>query len=628
MTRFQLRRDILANWTSSNPILLQGEPVFELDTFKFKIGDGLQNYNDLPYIGDHSGSGVGTPGGINYSIQFKDPDGTFGGSSNFTFNNSTGRFAINVNSPSSTFHLRSSIPEAFRLEGQATIKPKIQFASVNEGVLGEIRSYADYLSFGGTTDATSIRVSDDGDTLVGSGPTIPFGYKFQVYDDVAGNFLTQIQNENAGGDGLWILSAAGASSRNALRAGGNASDIATFIKGDGRIGIKVLAPTEDLDVLGQIRLRGGSPSTGRVLTSDVDGVGSWQEPQTNDSSGANGRVQLSDGSNGFTHNENLQYDAANGLSIGSTGFIALTLSKSARISNSGSAFMELTETGLGLTTTLQTNDTDGGELVMPNASNQIAIKLSAGGNSYFENNIGIGTTVPTQKLDVNGQIRIRGGSPGAGKVLTSDASGNATWQTASSGGTPAGSTGYIQYNSSGSFGGESALFWNSNNNRLGINTTVPYASLDVNGQIRIQGGNPGADKILVSDVNGVASWESTIRTYEVEIGPWDMTSRTQIAVKLPNVSDVRKIRCIEVLIQEDRPSNPQIYLLNNKFWNDDNAGIGFIQETGGSIYVYLFNSLTSWFATIHNFGVRSFNNTTINRGWVTYCVSPRTQIYI
>jgi hypothetical protein len=30
-------------------------------------------------------------------------------------------------------------------------------------------------------------------------------------------------------------------------------------------------------------------------------------------------------------------------------------------------------------------------------------------------------------LDVNGQIRIRGGSPGAGKVLTSDANGLATW---------------------------------------------------------------------------------------------------------------------------------------------------------------------------------------------------------
>ncbi len=45
-------------------------------------------------------------------------------------------------------------------------------------------------------------------------------------------------------------------------------------------------------------------------------------------------------------------------------------------------------------------------------------------------NVGIGTTTPTQKLDIDGQVRIRGGAPGAGKVLTSDANGNATWLAA------------------------------------------------------------------------------------------------------------------------------------------------------------------------------------------------------
>jgi len=44
-------------------------------------------------------------------------------------------------------------------------------------------------------------------------------------------------------------------------------------------------------------------------------------------------------------------------------------------------------------------------------------------------NVGIGTAEPTQKLDVEGQIRLRGGNPGKGKVLTSDESGNASWET-------------------------------------------------------------------------------------------------------------------------------------------------------------------------------------------------------
>ena len=44
-------------------------------------------------------------------------------------------------------------------------------------------------------------------------------------------------------------------------------------------------------------------------------------------------------------------------------------------------------------------------------------------------NVGIGTTAPTQKLDVNGQVRIQGGGPVAGEVLTAaDATGAASWE--------------------------------------------------------------------------------------------------------------------------------------------------------------------------------------------------------
>jgi hypothetical protein len=50
------------------------------------------------------------------------------------------------------------------------------------------------------------------------------------------------------------------------------------------------------------------------------------------------------------------------------------------------------------------------------------------------NNIGIGTSAPGAKLEVNGQLKITGGTPGVNKVLTSDASGLATWQTPAGGG--------------------------------------------------------------------------------------------------------------------------------------------------------------------------------------------------
>ena len=42
-------------------------------------------------------------------------------------------------------------------------------------------------------------------------------------------------------------------------------------------------------------------------------------------------------------------------------------------------------------------------------------------------NVGIGTIAPTSKLEVNGQVKITGGTPGANKVLTSDATGLGSW---------------------------------------------------------------------------------------------------------------------------------------------------------------------------------------------------------
>ena len=42
--------------------------------------------------------------------------------------------------------------------------------------------------------------------------------------------------------------------------------------------------------------------------------------------------------------------------------------------------------------------------------------------------VGIGTTDPKAKLDVSGSVKITGGSPGADKCLTSDATGLASWK--------------------------------------------------------------------------------------------------------------------------------------------------------------------------------------------------------
>ena len=73
--------------------------------------------------------------------------------------------------------------------------------------------------------------------------------------------------------------------------------------------------------------------------------------------------------------------------------------------------------------------------------NQVVIGNTSVTQTLLNGNVGIGTTSPGQLLDVNGNInsagnvtisgtiKIAGGTPGAGKILTSDPNGLASWAT-------------------------------------------------------------------------------------------------------------------------------------------------------------------------------------------------------
>ena len=53
LSTVRLRRGTAATWTAQNPILAIGEPGWETDTLKGKVGDGSTTWNSLPYsLGD------------------------------------------------------------------------------------------------------------------------------------------------------------------------------------------------------------------------------------------------------------------------------------------------------------------------------------------------------------------------------------------------------------------------------------------------------------------------------------------------------------------------------------------------------------------------------------------------
>jgi hypothetical protein len=75
--------------------------------------------------------------------------------------------------------------------------------------------------------------------------------------------------------------------------------------------------------------------------------------------------------------------------------------------------------GAGVSSGALTNATAIGNNAVVGASNSLVLGDNA--------NVGIGTSIPTAKLEIAGQIKITGGNPGAGKLLVSDANGLAQW---------------------------------------------------------------------------------------------------------------------------------------------------------------------------------------------------------
>ena len=67
--RIILRRDTSVNWEANNPVLLSGEPGYEINTGKLKIGDGSSTWTNLDYYAGATGdTGATGPIGITGAI--------------------------------------------------------------------------------------------------------------------------------------------------------------------------------------------------------------------------------------------------------------------------------------------------------------------------------------------------------------------------------------------------------------------------------------------------------------------------------------------------------------------------------------------------------------------------------
>jgi len=198
------------------------------------------------------------------------------------------------------------------------------------------------------------------------------------------------------------------------------------IQQTGNVGIGTINPLAKLDVAGQIKITDGTHGAGKVLTSDANGLATWTTP-------TGGSSNLADGTaagNTTYWNGTDWVETSNLFSNGTNVGIGTTTPTSQfdimGTTESRSRFRYGTETA-GLTIGNWANEAY--------VYNELNTDLVFGTNSATrvriknDGNVGIGTDTPGAKLDVAGTIKITDGSQGAGKILTSDANGLATWAT-------------------------------------------------------------------------------------------------------------------------------------------------------------------------------------------------------
>ena len=185
-----------------------------------------------------------------------------------------------------------------------------------------------------------------------------------------------------------------------------ASGAVPTVDNSGNVGIGTLSPTTRLDIEGQIRIRGGSPAAGRVLTADATGLATWATPAGGLPAGTTSQTLRHDGTT-WVANSNL-FNTGTNVGIGTTAPATRLDIRDATL------WRSLTVRGSGGTNAIVAGNiggraTIGAHVEAMNAWAPLAINWDGAGgfgNILMGGNVGIGTTTPTQRLHVAGNVRI------------------------------------------------------------------------------------------------------------------------------------------------------------------------------------------------------------------------------
>jgi hypothetical protein len=293
------------------------------------------------------------------------------------------------------------------------------------------------------------------------------------------------------------------------------------------VGIGTTSPTSELDVMGkitssQLRMTTGA-GAGRFLQSDASGNASWVNfAETDPKVGASSNSRVPRW-NGSALVDGTILDFSSRIGIG-TGF--LPTSKLHQDEGTGVATFHKFTAGATTGTILSTIDgfnvgiSETGEAQLIQFEDKPMVFYTNSGPRLWianDGNVGVGTDVPSAKLEVLGVLKTNffqfTTGAGSGKILVSDSDGNANWADPTniqmSETDPQVSTTAIgtvpRWSGSALVNG---VMFDNGTTSVGIMTSNPQANLDVNGSIQTNSlkvtNGAGQGKILRGDAQGNA----------------------------------------------------------------------------------------------------------------------------
>ncbi len=283
-----------------------------------------------------------------------------------------------------------------------------------------------------------------------------------------------------------------------------------------------------LEVVGDFQITSGSPGAGKVLTSHASGNATWVL--------SSGGGWTDGGTDIFLTNINDNVgigeagpDTKLHVSGGSAGTITPAVGTQITIENSANTYLSIlspnsNERGIFFG---EPSTSLAGAIIYNNSTTTDGLQFRTNGNNTRmviagNGRVGIGTEAPSAPFEVvgavpgnvggfaSGMFHVRG--DGTAEFSNSVITGHSSFSTNTQ----------LWYFGSVSSSNNNIAFINRQNAELHLHTNnTKHWTMEAAGnivleqQLQIKGGSPGVDKVLTSDANGLATWETVV---DIHIG--------------------------------------------------------------------------------------------------------------